>query len=330
MLGIAVLGAGRIGKIHAGNVAANPRAKLIAVADPFAEAANPLAEALGTEPMLDCIAAIERSDVDAVVIGTPTDTHVTLMLKAVELGKPVLCEKPIDLDMEKSKAAVAEVERLKGRVMMAFNRRFDSTFAEMRRAIDAGDIGEVRQVIITSRDPGMAPPAYVKTSGGIFRDMTIHDLDVARWLLGEEPVEVTAVGSRLIDPSLEQYGDFDTAMVQLKTATGKQCHINNCREAVYGYDQRIEVFGSTGMVLQDNLRPTTIRRWSSTATDAREPLLNFFLQRYQQAYKSELDAFVDALVDGRELPTSVHDGLKALRLAECALESANTGRTVKV
>jgi myo-inositol 2-dehydrogenase / D-chiro-inositol 1-dehydrogenase len=141
---------------------------------------------------------------------------------------------------------------------------------------------------------------------------------------------VTAVGSRLVDPSLEQYGDFDTVMVQLKTATGKQCHINNCREAVYGYDQRIEVFGSTGMVLQDNLRPTTIRRWSSTATDAREPLLNFFLQRYQQAYKSELDAFVDALVDGRELPTSVHDGLKALRLAECALESANTGRTVTV
>jgi myo-inositol 2-dehydrogenase / D-chiro-inositol 1-dehydrogenase len=330
MLGIAVLGAGRIGKIHAGNVAANPRAKLVAVADPFAEAANPLAKALGTEPMLDCVAAIERSDVDAVVIGTPTDTHVTLMLKAVELGKPVLCEKPIDLDMEKSKAAVAEVERLKGRVMMAFNRRFDSTFAEMRKAIDAGDIGEVRQVIISSRDPGMAPPAYVKTSGGIFRDMTIHDLDVARWLLGEEPVEVTAVGSRLVDPSLEQYGDFDTVMVQLKTATGKQCHINNCREAVYGYDQRIEVFGSTGMVLQDNLRPTTIRRWSSTATDAREPLLNFFLQRYQQAYKSELDAFVDALVDGRELPTSVHDGLKALRLAECALESANTGRAVTV
>ncbi|GLR77441.1 inositol 2-dehydrogenase (plasmid) [Azospirillum oryzae] len=330
MLGIAVLGAGRIGKIHAGNAAANPKAKLVAIADPFADAVIPLAQALGAEAMSDCVAAIERPDVDAVVIGTPTDTHVALMLKAVELGKPVLCEKPIDLDMDKSRAAVAEVERLNGRVMLAFNRRFETTFARMREAVDAGDVGEVRQVIISSRDPGMPPAAYVKSSGGIFRDMTIHDLDIARWLLGEEPVEVTAVGSRLIDPSLEQYGDFDTVMVQLKTATGKQCHINNCREAVYGYDQRIEVFGSTGMLLQDNLRPTTIRRWSRTATDAREPLLNFFLERYQQAYKAELDAFIEALAENKPLPTSVYDGLKALRLAECALESANTGRTVRV
>jgi myo-inositol 2-dehydrogenase/D-chiro-inositol 1-dehydrogenase len=330
MVGIAVLGAGRIGKIHARNAAGNPQVKLVAIADPIPQAVEPLAASLSAEPMLDPIAAIERPDVEAVVIGTPSDTHAGLLLKAVRLGKAVLCEKPVATDMEQTLAVVEEVERLNGRVMMAFNRRFETTFAEMRKAIDKGEVGEVRQVIISSRDPGLPPPAYIESSGGIFRDMTIHDLDVARWLLGEEPVEVSAIASRLVDPGIEKFGDFDTAMVQMRTASGKQCHINNCREAVYGYDQRIEVFGSKGMLLQDNLRPTTIRRWSSTMTEAREPLLNFFLERYQQAYRSEFDAFISALVDKGPLPTNVHDGLKALRLAECALEAVATGRTVTV
>jgi len=330
MLRVAVLGAGRIGKIHSTNVAAHPKAKLVVVADPYGDAADNLAAALGAEASRDPFAAIERSDVDAVIIGTPTPTHVSLLLKAVELGKAVLCEKPIDLDLEKSRAAAAEVKRQDGKVMMAFNRRFESSFAAIQRAARAGEIGEVRQVIITSRDPGTQPAAYVATSGGIFRDMTIHDLDMARFLLGEEPVEVSAIGSRIVDPELEQYADYDTVMLQMKTANGKQCHINNCREAVYGYDQRIEVFGSTGMLLQDNLRPTTIRRWSATATDVREPLLNFFLERYAQAYQSEVDAFIEALVEGKPLPTNMDDGVKALHLAECALEAVRTGRTVAV
>jgi myo-inositol 2-dehydrogenase/D-chiro-inositol 1-dehydrogenase len=274
--------------------------------------------------------AIARPDVDAVVIGTPTDTHVSYLLKAVELGKAVLCEKPIDLDMAKSESAAAEVERVGGRVMLAFNRRFDSTFAAMRRAIDAGRIGEVRQVVISSRDPGMPPAAYVKSSGGIFRDMTIHDLDMARWLLGEEPVLVSAVGARLVDPNLSQYEDYDTAMVLLQTASGKQAHINNCREAVYGYDQRVEVFGATGLLTQDNLRPTTMRVTTAETTDAREPLLNFFLERYAQAYRAELDAFIDALVEEKPMPTTMRDGVMALRLAECAIESVRTGRSIAV
>ena len=331
MVGIAVLGAGRIGKIHAANVAASKFATLVVVADPFADAAASLADELGAQAMTDCEAAIDRADVDAIVIGTPTHTHINLMLRAVRLGKAVLCEKPIDLDMAKSLAAVAEVERLNGRVMLAFNRRFESTFAQMRAAIDAGDIGEVRQVIISSRDPGLAPEDYIQHSGGIFRDMTIHDLDIGRWLLGEEPVELTAIASRLIDPALmEKYDDYDTAMVQMQTASGKQCHINNCRQAVYGYDQRIEVFGSAGMLQMDNLRPTTIRRWSQDATDAREPLLNFFLERYQQAYKAELDAYIDALVHKKPMPTTVQDGLKALQLADAAVESVKTGRAVRL
>jgi myo-inositol 2-dehydrogenase/D-chiro-inositol 1-dehydrogenase len=327
---IAVLGAGRIGKIHAASVAADPKAELIAVADPFAEAVEPLAASLGAEAMIDPMAAIARPDVDAVVIGTPTDTHVGYLLKAVELGKAVLCEKPIDLDMAKSESAAAEVERVGGRVMLAFNRRFDSTFAAMRRAIDAGRIGEVRQVIISSRDPGMPPASYVKSSGGIFRDMTIHDLDMARWLLGEEPVLVSAIGARVVDPSLSQYEDYDTAMVLLQTASGKQAHINNCREAVYGYDQRIEVFGATGMLTQDNLRPTTMRVTTAETTDAREPLLNFFLERYAQAYRAEMEAFIDALVEEKPMPTTMRDGVMALRLAECAIESVRTGRSVAV
>ena len=331
MVGIAVLGAGRIGKIHAANVAASKFATLVVVADPFADAAASLADELGAQAMTDCEAAIDRADVDAIVIGTPTHTHINLMLRAVRQGKAVLCEKPIDLDMAKSLAAVAEVERLNGRVMLAFNRRFESTFAQMRAAIDAGDIGEVRQVIISSRDPGLAPEDYIQHSGGIFRDMTIHDLDIGRWLLGEEPVELTAIASRLIDPALmEKYDDYDTAMVQMQTASGKQCHINNCRQAVYGYDQRIEVFGSAGMLQMDNLRPTTIRRWNQDATDAREPLLNFFLERYQQAYKSELDAYIDALVHKKPMPTTVQDGLKALQLADAAVESVKTGRAVRL
>jgi myo-inositol 2-dehydrogenase/D-chiro-inositol 1-dehydrogenase len=331
MIGIAVLGAGRIGKIHAKNVAANPQARLVAVADPFAAACAPLAEMYGAEAMIDPMAAIARDDVDAVVIGTPTDTHIGLLMKAVELEKAVLCEKPIDLDMDKSAAAAAHIERVGGRVMLAFNRRFDSTFAEMHRTINAGKIGEVRQVVITSRDPGMPPEAYVKSSGGIFRDMTIHDLDIARWLLGEEPVSVTAMASGVIDPELVgKYHDYDTAMVILQTASGKQAHINNCREAVYGYDQRIEVLGATGMLTQDNLRPTTMRLTTADMTDAQQPLLNFFLERYTQAYASEMEAFITAVAGKTDMPTTVRDGVQALRLAEAALESVRTGRTVSV
>lgn len=331
MIGIAVLGAGRIGKIHAGNVAANPNARLVAVADPFAEACTPLAAQYGAEAMTDPMAAIAREDVDAVVIGTPTDTHIELLTRAVELGKAVLCEKPIDLDLGKSREAAAQIDKMGGKVMLAFNRRFDPTFAEVRKAIDAGKIGAVRQVVISSRDPGMPPEGYVKSSGGLFRDMTIHDLDMARWLLGEDPVSVTAMASRIVDPALvEKYDDYDSAMVILQTASGKQAHINNCREAVYGYDQRIEVLGETGMLAHDNLRPTTMRLTTAEMTDAQQPLLNFFLERYTAAYRAEMDAFVSALVDGMPLPTTAKDGVEALRLAEAALESVRTGQTISV
>lgn len=331
MIRVAVLGAGRIGQIHAANVAANCRAKLVAVVDPIEAAARSLSEKLGCEAATDAVAVIERADVDAVVIGTPTDTHARLMLAAARAGKAVLCEKPVDLDMEQTDAAVAELERLGVPVMMAFNRRFDPSNIELRRAIDAGDIGDVRQVIISSRDPGLPPRDYVAHSGGIFRDMAIHDFDMARFLLGEEPIEVYATASRIVDPALmSEFDDYDTLMVVMKTASGKQCHINCCRQAVYGYDQRFEILGAKGMLLNDNLRPSTVRRYNANETEALQPLLNFFLQRYTDAYRNELDAFLRAIEEKMPMPVSPLDGRRALRLAECALESVMTGRAVAV
>jgi myo-inositol 2-dehydrogenase/D-chiro-inositol 1-dehydrogenase len=330
MIRVAVLGAGRIGKLHAANVAKNPRCKLVAVADPIGDAAETLAKSLGAEASKDSAATAERKDVDAILIGTPTDTHIELLHKGARAGKAVLCEKPIDLDIKRADAAVAEVEKLKAKVMIAFNRRFDPSFAALKKAIDGGAIGDVHQVVITSRDPGPPPLSYIASSGGIFRDMTIHDFDLARFLLGEEPVEALATASCMVDPAIGEAGDYDTLMVILKTASGKQCHINNSRKAVYGYDQRAEAFGSKGMLMNDNMRATTLRSFTAQATEAREPLLDFFLERYEASYRHELDAFIDAVEGGKPIPVTARDGRQALRLADAALESARTGQAVKI
>ncbi|MDH0749760.1 inositol 2-dehydrogenase [Pseudomonas sp. GD03842] len=330
MLRIAVLGAGRIATIHAANVASHSDVRLSVIADPWREGVDRLAAKLGCAAAYDCAQAITREDVDAIVIGTPTDTHIDLMLQAVERGLPVLCEKPIDLDFAKAAEAVDTLERLNGKVMLGFNRRFDPDTLRIRKAIAEGEIGDVRQVVITSRDPGLAPMEYLKHSGGIFRDMTIHDFDTARTLLGEEPTQVMAIASRLVEPALEGIDDYDSVMVLLRTASGKQCHINCCREAAYGYDQRLEVFGSKGMLLNDNHRPNTVRRYSATQTEVREPLENFFLERYADAYRNELNQFIAAIQADAPLPTNARDGLKALHLANCALESIRTGRAVMV
>ena len=331
MIGVAVLGAGRMGRIHAENVTASPRARLIAVADPIAAAAETLAGRLGADASTDAEAVIGRADVDAVVICTPSDTHVPLILAAARAGKAVLCEKPLDNDLARVDAAIRELEPLATPVMMAFNRRFDPTNARIRAAIDAGEIGDVRQVVLTSRDPGLPPRDYLAHSGGIFRDMVIHDFDTARFLLGEEPVEVFAFAGRLVDPELlAALDDYDTVGALLRTRSGRQCVITCCREAVYGYDQRVEVFGARGMLQNDNIRPTTIRRSDAGTTDAREPLLPFFLERYAEAYRNEMEAFVAALEGGAPMPTSPVDGRAALRLADAAAESVQTGRSIAI
>ncbi|WP_213881858.1 inositol 2-dehydrogenase [Pseudomonas sp. dw_358] len=330
MLRIAVLGAGRISRIHAANVAANPQASLVLIADPWRDAVDELSAQWGCEGLYDYSAALLRDDVDAVIIGTATDTHVDLLLQAVTVGKAVLCEKPIDLDLAKARHAVAEVERLKGRVMLGFNRRFDPDTLALRQAIDAGAIGAVRQVVITSRDNALAPRDYLRHSGGILRDMVIHDFDTARHLLGEEPTEVFVMASRLVDPWLAEIGDYDSVMVSLKTDSGKQCHINACREAVYGYDQRIEVSGASGVLFNDNQRATGVRTWTAAGTDTRAPLLDFFLERYAGAYRNELTHFIEAVTADLPMPTTVRDGLHALHLAECGLRSLASGTVVRV
>ena len=330
MTRVAVLGAGRIGRVHARNVASTPGCTLVGVADPLRNAAAALTDQYGGRAEADPSAFITDRGVDAVVIGTPTATHVDLMLQAAHHGKAVLCEKPIDLDIARAVAAAAEVERLGARVMIAFNRRFDPTSVALRQAIDDGGIGDIRQIVISSRDPEPPPADYIRQSGGIFRDMAIHDFDMARFLLSDEPVEVVAMASCLVDPGIADLGDSDTAMILLRTGSGRQCHINCCRQAAYGHDQRLEIFGSRGMLLNDNQRANTVRRYDRERTDSRERLLEFFLERYDQAYRNELREFVRCVDAGTPMPVTVRDGIQALRIADAAGESARTGRAVRI
>ena len=323
-----ILGAGRIGKVHARAVAATTGAALVAVSDPMEAAAKEVARDYGCAiRSIDEIAA--AGDIDAVVICTPTDTHADLIEKFVRAGKHVFCEKPVDLDVARVKAALATVKAEGGTLMVGFNRRFDPDFMALKSAIDAGRVGAVEMITITSRDPGAPPAEYIKVSGGIFRDMTIHDFDVARWLLGEEVETVYAAASVLTDPKIGELGDYDSATVVLRTASGKQCTISNSRRASYGYDQRIEVLGSKGLVSVRNTHETNIEL-ADGAGFARPPLLNFFMTRYTAAYANEIAAFCKAVADGTPTPTTGEDGLKALELAEAALTSARTGAVVKV
>lgn len=327
-LRFAVLGAGRIGQVHARAIASVPGAELVAIAEPFEAAAKAAQAAFGCAiRSIDDIAA--AGDIDAVVICTPTDTHADLIEKFVRAGKHVFCEKPVDLDVARVKAALATVKAEGGTLMVGFNRRFDPDFMALKAAIDAGRVGEVEMITITSRDPGAPPADYIKVSGGIFRDMTIHDFDVARWLLGEEVETVYAAASVLTDPKIGELGDYDSATVVLRTASGKQCTISNSRRASYGYDQRIEVLGSKGLVSARNTHEANIEL-ADGAGFSRPPLLNFFMTRYTAAYANEIEAFCKAVADGTPTPTTGEDGLKALELAEAALTSARTGTVVKV
>ncbi|WP_299816160.1 inositol 2-dehydrogenase [uncultured Roseibium sp.] len=323
---VALLGAGRIGKVHAKAVSASEGAAVVAVADAFPEAAESLAAAYGASVRtIDEIAASE--DVDAVVICTPTTTHADLIEQFARAGKAVFCEKPIDLSLDRVKSCLKTVEDLGATLMIGFNRRFDPHFKAVRDAIDAGRIGEVEMVQITSRDPGAPPPSYIQTSGGIFRDMTIHDFDMARFLLGEEVTTVYATGSVLIDPEIGKLGDYDSAMVVLTTGSGKQCSISNSRRASYGYDQRIEVHGSLGAVSAENIRPVSIELATRDGY-TRAPLHDFFMTRYLEAYAAEIAVFVDTIVSGKKPSPSGDDGLKALALAEAALKSVAERRAV--
>jgi myo-inositol 2-dehydrogenase/D-chiro-inositol 1-dehydrogenase len=328
MLRVGLLGAGRIGKIHGGNVAAHAGATLVAVADAVPAAAESLAAATGAK-VASIDAIIADKAIDAVVICTPTDMHADQIEAAAKAGKAVFCEKPVDLSSDRIRACLAVVKAAGTPLMIGFNRRFDPNFATLQKRLAAGDAGAIEIVTVISRDPGPPPVDYVKRSGGLFRDMMIHDLDMARFLLGEEPVEVHAVGSSLVDPAIGQAGDVDTAAVMLKTASGKIAQISNSRRATYGYDQRIEVHGSKGMLRAGNVHNTTVELATGGGFTA-DPVQNFFLERYAAAYRAELDAFVTAVNKGTAPNPSGEDGLRAQILADAATQSAQTGQTVKL
>jgi myo-inositol 2-dehydrogenase/D-chiro-inositol 1-dehydrogenase len=324
-----VIGAGRIGSIHAGNAAAHPNAKVHSVVDVNKGAAEELAQKFGARAVSDVDAAIKDPSVNAVLICSSTDTHVDLIIKAAKAGKAIFCEKPIDLDPARVELALKEVDAAKVPFLIGFNRRFDPSFRNLQDAVRNGEVGKVEKVTIISRDPRPPPLSYVKVSGGLFRDMMIHDFDMARWLLGEEPVELYAQASNLVDPAIGQAGDIDTAMVVMRTASGALCHIQNSRRATYGYDQRLEVFGEKGMLQAGNLVESTVVKSNANGVSGSKPL-DFFLQRYTDAYKAEMEHFVTAVLEKKPVQPTSQDGRKALLLAEAALESLKARKPVEV
>jgi myo-inositol 2-dehydrogenase/D-chiro-inositol 1-dehydrogenase len=328
MIRFGLLGAGRIGKIHGGNIARSPKAKLVALADADPAAAKSLAEATGAS-VRSVAEIIAASDIDAVLIGTPTDTHADLIEKCAATKKAVFCEKPVDLDAKRIASCLKVVEAAGIPLMIGFNRRFDPNFAALKARLDKGAIGALELLSIISRDPGPPPVSYIERSGGLYRDMMIHDLDMARFLMGEEPVEVHAVGSVMVDPAIGKAGDVDTAAVMLKTASGKICQISCSRRAAYGYDQRIEVHGATGMLRAGNIHETTVEV-AGKGGFTRDPVQNFFLERYANAYRLELAAFIEAVSAGKKPSPSGYDGLMAQRLADAATEAHKTGKPVKL
>lgn len=321
-----IIGAGRIGKIHASNIAARKDCEIRLIADADRAAAQSLAEATGGR-VAQIEAILASSEIDAVAICAPTDLHADLIEKAARAKKAIFCEKPVALDATRVRACLDVVAAAGATLMVGFNRRFDPNFAALHNRIMGGAIGAVEIVSITSRDPGPPPLSYIARSGGLFRDMMIHDFDMARFLLGEEPVAVSAMGSALVDKAIGEAGDVDTALVIMETKSGKVAQISNSRRATYGYDQRIEAHGSKGMLRADNVRETTVE-FAGAQGFVGDKALNFFLERYAAAYRDELDAFVKALTAGVAPRPNGEDGLRANLLADAANFSWRTGQRV--
>jgi myo-inositol 2-dehydrogenase/D-chiro-inositol 1-dehydrogenase len=329
MKNVAVLGAGRIGRIHAMNLVARAGVHLKYVCDALPAAAAGLAQQLGAE-VADLNQVFADPAIDAVVICSPTSTHSDLIARAAAAGKHIFCEKPVDLCVPRAEAVAQSVAGAGVGCMIGFQRRFDPTFSEARRRLDAGDIGTPEMLVITSRDPGAPPVEYIQQSGGIFRDMLIHDFDVFRWILcadGDEAAWLSATGSVLTDPAVGSAGDFDCTAVTIRTRKGRLCQINTTRRAAYGYDQRFEVLGSQGLLQCGNHTPTEVVQWNAHGIQADKPEA-FFLQRYAAAYRLEMEHFFACLQSGQPFKTTVEDGVKAQKLADAAAHSAASGEPV--
>ena len=325
---LAILGAGRIGQVHARAIASNEIAELVAVFDPVQIAAEAVTARFGGR-IADIDAIVNDAKIDAVVLCTPTDMHADQIELFARNGKAIFCEKPIDLDAERVRACLDVVHQTNAKLMVGFNRRYDPHFMALKATITNGQIGRPEMGVIPSRDPAAPPAEYILRSGGIFRDMMIHDIDMAIFLMGGMPVSVMATGAVLTDPEIANLNDYDSATAILKWQDGRQVSISNSRRAVYGYDQRIEIHGSDGMVQAQNERPVNIE----TATNKgyqRAPLHDFFMTRYTQAYANEIDAFISSISNNdADIPTG-QDGLNALLIADAALESAKTGQAIEI
>ena len=328
MLRVGLLGAGRIGQVHAVNIAAHDRSELVAISDVYSEAAETLAAKYGAKAMSseDIIA---DPLIDAVLIATSTDTHSDLIEAATAADKAVFCEKPVDLSVERAKACLAKTKPTGQPVMIGFNRRFDANFASVQAALESGEIGKTELLSITSFDPAPPPVSYVKVSGGLFRDMMIHDFDMAQFMTGEVPTTVNAVGASLVDPEIGAAGDVDTAVVTLTYADGKMAVIKNSRRAGFGYDQRLEVLGSKGHMAVQNVLENAVVTSTADGVVSAKPVL-FFLERYMPAYATEWDAFVTALETGAPMPVTLEEGIAALAVADAATRSVQTGAPVEV
>jgi myo-inositol 2-dehydrogenase / D-chiro-inositol 1-dehydrogenase len=329
MLKVAVIGTGFIGSVHAKNIARHPDAELVAVSDANIEFARKVAATTGARVVSDIAEVFSDQAIQAVLIATPTDTHVEYLKRAAAAGKAIYCEKPIGLDYEEAEKAVREVRAAGVPVMLGFNRRFDASHAAVKEAIDRGEVGKVEIVQLTSRGPKPPPISYVKVSGGQLRDQTIHFFDLLRWLTNDEPVEVYAIGAALVDPAIGQAGDVDTSIVSLRMASGALCQIDSSRRAAYGYDERIEVFGSEGMVESErqNSRGLVLYKGRQILKDGLHP---GWFERIEQSYYDAIDAFLKSVEQGTPPSPSLEDGLKAQLIADKATESIKTGQRINI
>lgn len=331
MKNVAIFGAGRIGRIHSSNLAALPGVRLKYVCDPMGAAAAELAQQHGAQ-VATPDAVFADPSIDVVAIASSTDTHSDLITRAAQAGKHIFCEKPVDLSVARAQACADAVQAAGVACMIGFQRRFDPTFNEARSRMDRGDIGNPEMLVVTSRDPGAPPANYLKASGGIFRDMLIHDFDIFRWILcadGDEADTLHATGSCLIDPEISLIGDIDCAAVTIRTQKGRLAQINTSRRAAYGYDQRFEVLGSTGMLQCGNHRPSEVVQSDAYGVRSDTPE-NFFLQRYREAYRLELAHFFECLQSGAAFRTTVADGVAAQKLADAAAQSLRSGQVVRM
>ncbi len=326
---VAVAGSGRIGKIHIENILERfPGVDLALVADQSPEAEKYI-KGKGLNYAAEFDAIIKNSEIDAVIICSPTDTHANFVEQAAKAGKHIFCEKPLDLSLDQVVKTLQVVEGSKVKLMLGFNRRFDPNFLKIKSMVADGKIGDPQILKITSRDPGPPPISYIKVSGGLFMDMAIHDFDMARYIMNKEVVEVYARGAVMVDKAIGEAGDIDTALTTLTFADGTMANIDNSRKAVYGYDQRLEVFGSNGMVKADNNFPDNHQYYSDAGVHGSLPL-NFFLERYTTSYLNEMAAFFQCIEQGVNLPVTGKDALEAMKIAMAALRSVKENRPVKV